>query len=77
MGHSPAQARRYIISSITRYFDRYTEAAKLEAKIEENAGWKVIAEEIVKKDGVYRAVNFLNKRITDLTAQLTKVRGGE
>lgn len=38
-----------------------------EAREDENAKWKVVAEEIVEKDGVYRAVNYLNQRCIELT----------
>jgi|SRR6185503_7207455 len=37
-----------------------------EARNDEHNRWKVIAEEIVRKDGVYRAVNYLNKRAQEL-----------
>lgn len=40
----------------------------LTARKDENAKWKVVAEEIVDKDGVYRAVNYLNKRSVELLA---------
>ena len=40
-------------------------------RIEENTLWKIVAEEIVAKDGVYRAVNYLNQRSQELHAQLT------
>lgn len=38
----------------------------IEAHRNENDRWKVIAEEIVEKDGVYRAVNYLNKRYAEI-----------
>lgn len=44
-----------------------------QARIDEHALWKPVAEEIVAKDGVYRAVNFLNKRASELTKQKEKL----
>lgn len=41
---------------------------ELDARIDEHALWKPIAEEIVSKDGVYRGVNYLNKRSQELAA---------
>lgn len=38
----------------------------IEARKAEHGLWKPIAEEIVAKDGVYRAVNFLNRRAQEL-----------
>lgn len=40
-----------------------------EARIDENLKWKEVAEEIVEKDGVYRAVNYLNQRLAHLNAK--------
>ena len=39
---------------------------ELQARIDEHSLWKPVAEEIVAKDGVYRAVNYLNKRGSEL-----------
>lgn len=39
---------------------------ELEARINEHSLWKPVAEEIVRIDGVYRAVNFLNARASQL-----------
>jgi len=40
-------------------------------RIEENTLWKIVAEEIVAKDGVYRAVNYLNQLSQEFHDQLT------
>jgi hypothetical protein len=42
------------------------QAAKAEARLDENRKWKSIAEKIVEKHGVYMAVNYLNLRLREL-----------
>lgn len=44
----------------------------IQQRIEEHDKWKSVAEEIVQKDGVYRAVNYLNERAVYLTNQLER-----
>ena len=62
-----------LIDSIEQLILQYESTLKAEyeerireARNDEHNRWKVIAEEIVRKDGVYRAVNYLNKRAQEL-----------
>ncbi len=54
------------IQPIMQLITTYTEGKVKEARDDENNRWKVVAEEIVEKDGVYRAVNYLNERSIEL-----------
>lgn len=57
-----------ILFVCSRLIKARDEQVALDARIDEHALWKPVAEEIVSKDGVYRAVNFLNQRAQELTA---------
>lgn len=64
------KSSRTIAEEIMPLIDTYVESRERQAetrgRISEHNKWKTIAEEIVEKDGVYRAVNYLNTRTQQL-----------
>lgn len=61
------------VEAIVKLIQSHKERWQLEVRIDENALWKPVAEEIVAKDGVYRGVNYLNKRSQELHEQKEKL----
>lgn len=65
-----SRTNKYVEAALDKYlplFEAQLAEHEREIRIDETSKWKEVTEEIVSKDGVYRGVNYLNKRLVELS----------